>query len=347
MNDEVELDTQIEEVEQAAPEEKTMDDTIRETLEAIEARDHVEEEKTDRLRDENGRFAKQEEVAQLEEVTEQPVDDAQQVTIPPELQRLGLRKEEAEAIAANPTALQAFMRRSEEMHKGLEQYRDKAQFGEQMAEAVRPFMDTINGLNVTPAQAVQKLMGADQALRYGNQQQKQAMMAQIARDYGVDMGFLQNPETANQYYVDPQVSALQNRLNQMQGWIEQQNQAREWQERQALNSEIERFSSDPGNKHFEAVRETMAGLLQAGLASDLKDAYEKAIYANPNVRSTVLAEQHAAEESKRKAEAAQKAQEAKRAAAVNVTKRGVVRSASPVGSMEDTIRSEAERLGIL
>jgi len=91
----------------------------------------------------------------------------------------------------------------------------------------------------------------------------------------------------------------------------------------------------------------MAGLLQAGLATDLNDAYEKAIYANPTVRAKVLAQQQEQAEAQRKAIAAQKAQAAKQASSVNVTRKGTMAAAKPVGSMEDTIRETARELGIL
>lgn len=335
------LDTQNEiEQETVEPVEKTMDDTIRETLESL----NNKEETADRVRDEHGRFASKEQPAEeAQEVTEQPVQEAAPA-VPPELQRLGLRKEEAEAIAANPVALQAFMRRSEEMHKGLEQYREKAQFGVQIEQELAPHAATLRALGVEPAQAVREMLATDHRLRYGSDNQRYQAWLQLGQHYGLSAQNI--PQHAEPQYVDPQVHALQSQLQQMQGWIQQQNQQKEWQERETLNSEITRFSSDPSNIYFEEVRNDMAGLLQAGLAVDLKDAYEKAIYANPNVRSRVLAQQQTQAEEQRKAEATRKAQEAKKAASVNVSRKGYMPSARPVGTMEDTIRAEAERLGM-
>lgn len=342
--EETEVLSTEEEVVTSEPAEKSMDDTIRETLAAIESRNEPEEEtKEDRARDEKGRFATKAE-EQPEQQPEEPVAQEQPATLAPELQKLGLRKEEADAISANPVALQAFMRRSEEMHKGLEQYREKAQFGDQMAQAISPYMATIQSIGVQPAVAVQKLLAADHSLRYGSPEQKSQMIQQIARDYGVDLAQIQPTE---QQWVDPQVQQLQSQLGQMQQWIQQQTQAREMQERAALNSEIATFSSDPANAYFEQVKNDMAGLLQAGLASTLKEAYDKAIFANPSIRSQVLAKQQAEAEAARKQEVVSKAQVAKRAASVNVARKGVMPAAKPVGSMDDTIREAAQRLGIM
>lgn len=324
--------------------QKTMDDTIRETLEKINARSE-EEPKDDRVRDEKGRFSKNGD-AQPEEIAPNKAVEEQQVataTVPPELQRLGLRKEEAEAIASNPVALQAFIRRSEEMHRGLEQYRQHAQFAQEMGQAFAPFQQTMQQLGVTPSQAISKLMGADHALRFGSQQQKQGMLMTIARDYGIDMNF----DPSQVQLADPAVSNMQMQLQQMQNWIQSQAKAVEEREASTLNSEISRFASDPANTYFEQVRNDMAGLLQSGIASDLKDAYERAIYANPTVRAQVLAKQQADAEAKRKAESAAKAMEAKKAAAANVVRKPALGAKKPIGSMEDTIRAEAERLGLI
>jgi hypothetical protein len=50
-------------------------------------------------------------------------------------------------------------------------------------------------------------------------------------------------------------------------------------------SEIDRFASDPGNKYFPYVRMTMAQLVQAGRARDLKSAYRQAINMYPQLRA--------------------------------------------------------------
>ena len=339
----------------------SMDDTIRATYEEIQSRgesanDDPPEGETEaeaRARDEKGRFAAKAEtpaepaepVAEVEPVV--AADPAEPVsTVPPELQKLGLRKEEAEAISKDPVALQAFMRRSEEMHRGIEQYRTKAQFGDQMERVIAPYAPILQQMGVTPEFAIQRLFQAETALRSANPAQKLQMFSQLARDYGVDLNNFAE-QAASIPTVDPQVQNLQSQLAQMQSWVQQQNQAREWQERESLNSEISKFSSDPTNVHFEAVRSDMAGLLQAGLAPDLKTAYEKACYANPTIRAQLLADQQAKAVEASRAVANQKAREAKAAAAVNVTRRGSVPSAKAIGTMDDTIRETATKLGLI
>lgn len=332
----------------------SMDDTIRATLDEINSRTEEEpaaEPKEERARDEHGKFVAKESVSQEAEtetqVTEQPIDETQQEPIvPPELQKLGLRKDEAEAFSkADPAVQQAFIRRSEEMHKGFEQNREKAQFGDAMLQAINPHLQTIQSLGVHPAVAVSKLLEADHALRFGNAQQKTAFITQLARDYGVDLGQAQEYAAATPH--NPEVEQLRAQLAQMQQTINQREQSQQLQQQETLNSEIARFAADPNHKHFEEVREYMAGLLQTGIAPDLEKAYDMAVYANPNVRAKVLAEQQAQAEAKRQAELTAKANEARKAAAVNLPRKGVVASAKAVGTMDDTIRETAARLGLI
>ena len=324
----------------------SMEDTIRDKLAEINARDEEPEEVTEpeesteeaetRVRDEKGRFAAKQEEA---EAVADPEPVAEEVTLPPEVQRLGLRKEEAaEWHKASPVLQQALLRRSEEMHRGLEQYRAPAQFGLKMAEAFKPYEQTLQQLNVSPDVAIGKLLQVDSTLRYGTPEQKAATIANLAQTFGVDIGMAQSMPMPDQNYM-----ALQNQIRQLQGFINQQQRSQAEREQEMLNSEISKFAE--GREHFETVREDMAALLQAGRATDLNDAYEKAIWANPTVRASLVAKQQA--ELTAKAEKERKAQEAKRAASVNLPKRGVVPATAPTGTMEDTIRSTAQKLGLL
>lgn len=330
----------------------SMDDTIRATLDEINARnaepaeaepeatepEEPAEEHAERARDERGRFAAKAEPEAPVEPEPEPeiVEDA---PLPPEVQRLGLRKEEAaEWNKASPVLQQALLRRSEEMHRGLEQYRAPAQFGQRMAEAFKPYEQTLQQLNVSPDVAVGKLLQVDSALRYGTPEQKAATLANLAQTFGVDIGLAQSMPAP-----DPNYMALQNQIQQLQGFINQQQRTQAEREQEALNSEISKFAE--GREHFETVREDMAALLQAGRATDLNDAYEKAIWANPSVRAALIAKQQA--DAAAKAEKERKAQEAKRASAVNVTRKGTVPAGTSIGTMEDTIRAKAKELGLI
>jgi hypothetical protein len=60
-----------------------------------------------------------------------------------------------------------------------------------------------------------------------------------------------------------------------------------------MQAMINEFSSNPEYPHFEVLREEMSKLLQAGVSESLEDAYSKAAWANPEIRSTLMKEEEA------------------------------------------------------
>lgn len=55
------------------------------------------------------------------------------------------------------------------------------------------------------------------------------------------------------------------------------------QQHKEMLSEIGKFSADPKNRFYENVKPAMAQILQAGLATNLQDAYDKACRLDPTV----------------------------------------------------------------
>jgi hypothetical protein len=338
-------------LEDSTVDDVSIDDTIRDTLREISAREPVDDKPDTPVvekpaRDEAGKFApKTPEVGKPDQpaliapvevapVAEKPAE--QEYAVPPELQRLGLKKEEAQAFQAAPKALQdAFMRRAEEMGKGIEQYKGKAQFADQLGAVIAPHMQTIQQLGVTPAVAVGELLKADHALRYGSPEQKIEKLQQLARDYGI-----QFQPTGEAAPMDPNVQALQQELRQMRGFIQSFQNGQQEQTEQTANSQIAQFAADPKHEHFASVREQMGQLIQAGAAQDLAGAYEMAVWSNPTTRAALIAKQQA----DAIAEATRRAQEAREAASTNVRARPSLPVSEPVGSIEDTIRATLRRL---
>jgi len=319
----------------------SMEDTIRDTLRGLKekpeaaevlATPEAPEEKAQRIRDEQGKFATKVEDAPVVAEVQEPAP----VVIPPEIQKLGLRKEEADAFMSAPQALKdAFLRRADEMHKGIEQYRGAAQFAQSMQKAIEPHMETIRGLGVAPEVAIGELLNADHRLRYGTPEQKQMYFAHLAQSYGIDLSQVQSapPE---QYAL----TAMQQRLQQLEGQLQNQSLMGQKQQEESLNSDIQKFASDPSHSHFEAVRADMAALIQAGRAADLQSAYEQAVWANPVTRASMLEQQIKAQ----REEATQKAQAAKVAASVNTRARPSMPVSQPIGTMDETIRATLRKL---
>jgi hypothetical protein len=118
----------------------------------------------------------------------------------------------------------------------------------------------------------------------GNPEQKLEMFAQLANEYGVNLSGL-----TGQSGFDPQFSQLAQELSQIKNQWNQFQSHQEQAEQQSLLNEISSFSQD--KPYFDEVRETMAGLLQSGMADDLQTAYDKAIRLNDDVFQRVNAGQ--------------------------------------------------------
>lgn len=334
--------------QQAAP---SMEDTIRDTYRNLTSAEETTaaapengpaaggvedpEVAAQRIRDAQGKFA-----AKAPDDSAAPVAEAAPADAPVEQVKPApntWKKEAAEKWATvDPVVRAEIERREQDFHKGVEQYKERAAFAQSMERAMAPFMQTIQQLGVPPDRAIGELMAADHKLRYGSSQEKTAFFAQLAQNYGVDIG-----QAAHLHQnTDPSVFAAQNEAQQLRAQLQNYQQTAQQQAESALNSEIDAFKADPSHSHFETVRGHMSALLQAGQAKDLADAYEQAIYANPTTRAAVLQQQEAA----KREEAAKKAQAAKAAASINVQRRPAMPTAQPIGSMDDTIRAEFRRL---
>ena len=261
----------------------------------------------EKLRDEAGKFAqtaKPEAEPEAEQVAE-PVWKR-----PP----ASWKKDYHEAWATADDKLKEYAyQREEQMKAGIEPLKAKAQFADQMQEAVQPYLQTIQGLGIDAPRAVKALMEADHALRFSTPDQKLQLFNRLAQQYGVNLGQVQG--LPQQTAVDPMVYTLQNELNSVRGEVNNWKQQQEQAQNSALLGEINQFSQKA--EHFEEARPVMIQLLQSGVATDLQDAYEKAIRLDSNLFEAAQQSKQAEAEATKRA-AATKAVKSARAAAVSV-----------------------------
>jgi hypothetical protein len=145
------------------------------------------------------------------------------------------------------------------------------------------------------------------------------LIAGIARTYGINLAALagqaqgapnQNGAAQPQAF-DPRLAshlqALDQRYKSLEQKIRDQERGQEEAEQSSVNGEIAEFGSNPEHKYFDNVRPMMGQLIRTGAADNLQDAYEKACWANPDIRKLFVDEQF----SKREAEAKAKAEKVK------------------------------------
>ncbi len=214
--------------------------------------------------------------------------------------------------------------REEQFANGVSTYKQEAERAKEMFEAIAPFQQDLQAHGVHPTQWIRNLGTAHQMLVKGTPEQKLATFQKLAHDYGVPL------QSVISGQMDPMIqylSPLQEQVRQLEGKLTGWQEQRQKEEQTVIQSEIEQFSTQ--HDHFDAVKETMAGLLQAGLAQDLKSAYDKAVRMNDDLWNSVQQQKTVDAEKQRLENAAAKVNKA-RASAVSP------RSATPIGAMSST-----------
>jgi hypothetical protein len=300
----------------------------------------------------DGKFlpSKAEAAAPTEEKIEPEETPAPVVAKPHDAPPNTWRKEVANEFGKLPENVrEEIHRRENDFHKGIGQYKEAAEFGTVMAQELLPFQQTMTQHNVNARDVVKSLANSWNMLVTGSPQQKAQLVLQLVKDYGIDFASLgSQPQQAQSQPTqeDPRLAAALQRLEKIEGSLTAADQERQRAEEAATISLIEKFGSDPAHKHLALVEQDIFDLLNAGLGKGLDKsqrlqmAYDKAIWANPESRKLLLAEQDKARADKAAADAAA----ARKAAGANVTRRGTPPVPQKTGKIEDTIKSRYREL---
>jgi len=244
------------------------------------------------------------------------------------------RKEAAAEWAKLPPSVQAEIhKREEDMYKGLETYKQDAGIGTNFKNVITPHLEHLQKAGVNVYEEINGLMEYGRIMRFGTPQEKMDVLAGVAQEYGIDLlDLAEHSPTA--HFVDPAVKALQKQVEELKSGRQQDETRQQAQLRAEAQARIDAFKADPKHEHFDIVEKEMSGLLQAGIASDLEDAYAKAVKLNPITAAKELARQTA--------DAQRKSQEvvnkAKKLTSQNLKTNARPGSATtPLGSMDDTL----------
>lgn len=245
------------------------------------------------------------------------------------------RPEATAKWAATPPEVQAeILKREDDMFRGLESYKNDASIGKNVKTVLEPYLPILKQYNVDPLAQISGLMQAHYSLVTGTPEQKQAMFAKLASDYGI------HPEGYEAPYVDPQVAALRQELTTLKSTVQGREAQEAERSRNSLASEINTFAADPAHAYFDEVANDIAGFLKAGSAKNLAEAYEKAVWANPVTRAKEQARLTTESLAKAQKSDQEKAQAARKAASANVNSKSKPASGTtPVGSIDDTLQS--------
>lgn len=306
----------------------------------------TEAERNERLRDNKGKFAteknavKRDEPAKVEVASEAaskeeaaPADDKPALRPPP-----GWSPTAKVAFDKLPPEVQqAVANREEEVNRGF------AKLGEY--KPIDRYMDMARQSGTTLDKALENYVGIENRLR----QDFPTGIAELCQRQGVHPVALANailarhgvqsaqqdgtgePQAAHQQAPSVDLSPIHQEINALKSYIaEQQNQG--------VQTEIQRFASNPEHRFFENVKADMGRLINSGQAEDLEDAYDKACWANKEIRA-LLIKQQAPPPSVNGADAVSKAKAAAKATGGAPSAGFKPNAGSEGGSIRDTIRA--------
>ncbi len=326
---------------------------------SVKAEERTEEKpQGDRDRDEKGRFALKTEAKDepKPEVKAETVDrplEAKPVQPQPEAKPLAVAPPPGWSIKAKahwdklPQEVRDdIAKREADINKGFSEY-----------QGFRGFIERAKREGQDPAQVLNNLVGFEQLIRSDprsgilriaqNLGWTQHQAGQHFATWAQELGFAPQGQMApaNQngsggsladqnagadpialrQVLDPFVSPLMQRIQQLENGFQTYQSQAEAQESQRLRSTIEQFRQNPKYRYFDDVREEMAKLFRGGsvpedgdLAANLADAYERACWQNPEVRQ-ILIDERTAKLAEEKAKAAKEAADKSRQASKSVT----------------------------
>ena len=217
-----------------------------------------------------------------------------------------------------PKAAQAeITKREKEIHQGIEQYRDRANFADQVNSAINPYLPIIRAVGSNPVAAIQELLQTAYQLR----QDPHGTLLRLAQVHNVDLPSLAarmggSADHEQQGQVDPLVRRILERQDALEANLNGFHQRALTDESSKAEQDLMAFHADAKNEFFSDphVRNTMGQLLKSGMVGDLKSAYDQAVYLVPHIRTQVLARQTEQSLNASHEKARRKAADARRAA---------------------------------
>lgn len=182
-------------------------------------------------------------------------------------------------------------RRERDIQSTLQSTAQERKIASEFADVIRPYEALLVSEGHSPTTAVKGLLNSAYVLRTGAPEAKAKMLAEFIHAYKVDPSLVGQYLAGSAPQVDPQTTALQQKIAQLESQMSQVTQAPVIQQQQAIEKQISDFTNDPKNEFVGDVMPHMVALINAGAASNLQDAYDQACHANPEIRKILSARQ--------------------------------------------------------
>ena len=251
--------------------------------------------------------------------------------------------------------------------------KENADFGQSVRQVVEPYKAMIEAEGGTPERAIADTMRTAALFRTGTQEQKLQALWQIDKQF--NGGLAQHFERSVQaeiakrtgqpavegqppVYQDPRVDTILQSLQEQERQRQEQERQRQQEQEQQNANVVQEFINAKGTDgqplypFVDNVIADMSARVQLIRQQNpalnpheaLKQAYEQASWANPEVRAVLISQQQA--QANKPEDNLRRVEQAKRASAVNVPKRGALPASGPALSLEEDIRETARALGM-
>lgn len=375
---EITIDEQIAQDWKAIQEKhKPEPDAIGERTETLEAEPEALAS-PEKPRDETGKFVKAPKEAPAKEAA--PIDPAKAKELPTEAPALKVAGESVDGQQPQrdltrapstwkpqirseweklpPTVKAEIHRREADFQNGQAQLLPDARLGNAMRSVTEPYRAIIEQSYGSPDRAMSAFLQSAGTLQLGNPQQKLAEIVRISQQFGIDLSQLSGqgePQTQqSQEFRDPRVDQL---FRERDTERQQRTQAEQRQLETvatAWMSEVD-AQGQPKREYLQDVMPEMSVLISQikqtnpllTHAQVLDQAYDRAVWANPDTRAALQGKQESELLERQRAANQSRVQDAKRAASVNVPRRASTPSPVKPGDMVDTITNTARELGLI
>lgn len=243
------------------------------------------------------------------------------------------------------------LQRENEAAKGVSTYKREWDTAKPILDAITPYQQVLQSRNIRPEQWIQNMASAEHALINGAPEQKLSMFLKLAQDYQIPLQQLfQQGQDGKVYFnqniqpyqapQQPQRQAQQPDVHKVVQQVLSQEKAQ--QALAEFEAQAEKYP------HYEALRESMAQILDAGIAQDLPSAHAIAL-SLPQHHELSAQVQQAKAEADRQAAAEKAKAEAQRARSQAVSPRSSTPAQAAAASKKglrsnyEEAVSEAER----
>ena len=288
--------------------------------------------------------------------TDQP--QARDINRPPSTWKPAAR---AEWEKISPAVRAEIHRREADFQNGQSQLLPDATLGKNIRQVVEPYRMMIEAEGGTPERAVADLLRTAAIFRVGSVQQKYQAVAQIAQQFGLDLRAFSGQQETQPQQQPNQQQFRDPRVDQLLAHQQRQESDRVKREAQDAENTVTRWMNEvdatgnPKRPYLGDVINEMSALVPQIRASDptlthpqaLDAAYDRAIWAHPEIRTLLAQKQQADLDAQRRTDNQARVRDAKRAGSVNVPRRGSSPSPGKPGRIEDTIAETARALGMI